>query len=78
MLRYWIGVGTYTVITKSCGIERDLDLLAAAAQRQQVYVMVSITTLDAVCRASWNPADATRTGAFKPCVAWWMQGFRSG
>lgn len=48
----------YTVITKSCGIERDLDLLAAAAQRQQVYVMVSITTLDAVLSRKLEPRGA--------------------
>lgn len=41
----------YTAVTKSAGIERDIDLLARAAERRQVYVMVSLTTLDsALCR----------------------------
>jgi DNA repair photolyase len=41
----------FTAVTKSAGIERDIDLLARAAERQQVYVMVSLTTLDAdLCR----------------------------
>ncbi|MBH1986109.1 MAG: PA0069 family radical SAM protein [Burkholderiales bacterium] len=41
----------FTIVTKSAGVERDLDLLVRAAARQQVYVMVSLTTLDAdLCR----------------------------
>jgi DNA repair photolyase len=41
----------FTIVTKSSGIERDLDLLVRAAQRRQAYVMVSLTTLDgALCR----------------------------
>ena len=41
----------HTIVTKSSLVERDLDLLVRAAQRQQVYVMVSLTTLDpALCR----------------------------
>jgi DNA repair photolyase len=41
----------FTVVTKSAGVERDLDLLGRAALRGQVYVMVSLTTLDAnLCR----------------------------
>jgi DNA repair photolyase len=41
----------FTIVTKSSGIERDLDLLVSAAQRRQAYVMVSLTTLDgALCR----------------------------
>jgi DNA repair photolyase len=36
----------FSVITKSGGIVRDLDLLAEMAQRQQVLVFVSVTTLD--------------------------------
>lgn len=41
----------YTLITKSSGVERDIDLLAAAGARQQAYVMISLTTLDAaLCR----------------------------
>lgn len=41
----------FTAVTKSAGIERDIDLLALAAQRRQAYVMVSLTTLDGeLCR----------------------------
>ncbi len=41
----------FTIVTKSAGVERDLDVLARVAQRRQVYVMVSLTTLDAdLCR----------------------------
>lgn len=41
----------YTIVTKSSGVERDLDILSVAGARKQVYVMVSITTLDAdLCR----------------------------
>jgi DNA repair photolyase len=36
----------FSVVTKSGGIVRDLDLLADMAQRQQVLVFVSVTTLD--------------------------------
>jgi DNA repair photolyase len=36
----------FSVVTKSGGIVRDLDLLAEMAQRQQVLVFISITTLD--------------------------------
>ena len=35
----------FTIITKSSGVERDLDLIAPAAQRRQALVFVSITTL---------------------------------
>ncbi len=35
-----------SIVTKSGGIVRDLDLLAAMAQRQQVLVFISVTTLD--------------------------------
>ncbi len=37
----------FSVITKSAGIERDIDLLAPLAQEQLVSVYVSIPTLDA-------------------------------
>lgn len=41
----------FTIVTKSSGVERDLDLLAEAARAGQVYVMVSVTTLDGdLCR----------------------------
>jgi DNA repair photolyase len=41
----------FTIVTKSGGVERDLDLLSLAGRRQQAYVMISLTTLDvALCR----------------------------
>lgn len=36
----------FTIVTKSSGVERDLDLLSVAGARKQTYVMISITTLD--------------------------------
>jgi DNA repair photolyase len=41
----------FSIVTKSSGVERDLDLLSLAAGRQQALVLVSVTTLDpALCR----------------------------
>lgn len=41
----------FSIVTKSSGVERDLDLISLAAARQQALVLVSITTLDAsLCR----------------------------
>jgi len=36
----------FTLVTKSALVMRDIDLLARAARRRQVHVMVSITSLD--------------------------------
>lgn len=36
----------YSIITKSAGVERDLDLIAPMAERRLAAVYVSITTLD--------------------------------
>ena len=36
----------FTIITKSAGVLRDVDLIAPAAQRGQAQVFVSLTTLD--------------------------------
>jgi len=36
----------FSIVTKSALIERDIDLLQIAAQRRQVHIAVSITTLD--------------------------------
>lgn len=35
-----------TLVTKSCLVERDIDLLAAMSERRQVEVFLSVTTLD--------------------------------
>ena len=41
----------FTIVTKSSGVERDIDLLADSARQGLVYVTISITTLDdALCR----------------------------
>ncbi|AWI54275.1 radical SAM protein [Aquabacterium olei] len=48
----------YTIVTKSSGVERDIDLLARAADRKQVYVMVSITSLDAGLSLRLEPRAA--------------------
>ncbi|MBV8501141.1 MAG: PA0069 family radical SAM protein [Paucibacter sp.] len=37
----------FSLVTKSSGVERDLDLIAPMAEKQLVAVYVSITTLDA-------------------------------
>jgi DNA repair photolyase len=48
----------FTVVTKSSGVERDLDLLAEMAQRRLVYVMVSVTTLDGALARVLEPRAA--------------------
>ncbi|WP_298009590.1 PA0069 family radical SAM protein [uncultured Aquabacterium sp.] len=48
----------YTIVTKSSGVERDIDLLVRAADRKQVYVMVSITSLDAGLSLRLEPRAA--------------------
>ncbi|MFY9460234.1 MAG: radical SAM protein, partial [Aquabacterium commune] len=48
----------FTLVTKSAGVLRDLDLLARAAERQLGYVMVSITTLDGRLSRSLEPRAA--------------------
>ena len=48
----------YTIVTKSSGVERDLDLLARAAARRQAYVMVSITSVDAGLSSRLEPRAA--------------------
>ena len=36
----------YTLVTKSAGVERDIDLIAASAARTQAAVFMTVTTLD--------------------------------
>ncbi len=36
----------FSLVTKSAGVERDLDLIAAMAAQRQVAIYVSVTTLD--------------------------------
>ncbi|HEY1611753.1 MAG TPA: PA0069 family radical SAM protein [Paraburkholderia sp.] len=49
----------FAAITKSSLIERDLDLLAPMAERQQVIAAVTITTLDADIARTLEPRAAT-------------------
>src|SRR6195952_1302936 len=49
----------FAAITKSSLIERDLDLLAPMAQKGQVMVAVTITTLDADIARTLEPRAAT-------------------
>lgn len=48
----------FTIITKSSGIERDIDLLVPAAQRDQVAVFVSVTSLDSSLSRILEPRAA--------------------
>lgn len=48
----------FTLVTKSAGVLRDIDLLARAAQRRLCYVMVSITTLDGALSRTLEPRAA--------------------
>ncbi|TAK76556.1 MAG: PA0069 family radical SAM protein [Aquabacterium sp.] len=48
----------FSIVTKSSGIERDLDLLAPAGQRNQVAIFISITTLDAQLSRILEPRAA--------------------
>jgi DNA repair photolyase len=46
------------LVTKGSGVERDLDLLAPMAQRQQAAVYVTLTTLDAALARTLEPRAA--------------------
>lgn len=48
----------FSIVTKSALIERDIDLLQRAAQRNQVHVAVSITTLDRPLARRMEPRAA--------------------
>ena len=48
----------FTIVTKSSGVERDLDLLARAAQRRQAAVFISITSLDSSLSRRLEPRAA--------------------
>jgi DNA repair photolyase len=49
----------FSVITKSSGIERDLDLLAPLAEQRLVAVYVSVTTLDPALARILEPRAAS-------------------
>ncbi len=48
----------YTIVTKSSGVERDLDLIAADAAERRAMVFVSVTTLDAALSRRLEPRAA--------------------
>ncbi len=48
----------FSLITKSSGVERDLDLIAPMAAQQQAAVYVTITTLDAGIARTLEPRAA--------------------
>lgn len=48
----------FTIVTKSSGVERDLDILSLAGARRQTYVMISITTLDSALSRKLEPRAA--------------------
>lgn len=48
----------FTIVTKSAGVERDLDLIAPAARRRQALVFISVTTLDAALSRRLEPRAA--------------------
>jgi DNA repair photolyase len=48
----------FSLVTKSSGVERDLDLLAQMAQRKLVAVYVTLTTLDADLTRKLEPRAA--------------------
>jgi DNA repair photolyase len=48
----------FSLVTKSSGIERDLDLLSAMAERRAVGIYVSLTTLDPALARIMEPRAA--------------------
>lgn len=49
----------FSMVTKSSGVERDLDLIAPMAARRQVSVYVSVTTLDPALARTLEPRAAS-------------------
>lgn len=49
----------FTIVSKSAGMERDLDLIAPAARRAQAAVSISVTTLDAALARKLEPRAAS-------------------
>ena len=59
VLEVLTGVGhPFSIVTKSSGVERDLDLLGPAGQKRQALVLISITTLDAELSRRLEPRAA--------------------
>ena len=49
----------FAIVTKSAGVERDLDLIAPMAQARRAAVYVSLTTLDAALARIMEPRAAS-------------------
>jgi DNA repair photolyase len=60
----------FSLITKSAGVERDIDLIAPMAARRLAAVYVSITTLDPRWPASWSRAPPRPSGGCAPSKRW--------
>jgi DNA repair photolyase len=61
-----------TIVTKSAGVLRDLDILQRLAQRRLVHVCLSVTTLDAALARKMEPraaAPARRVEAIRQLAA---------
>jgi len=63
----------FSLVTKSAGVERDLDLLASLATNKLVAVYVTITTLDAELAHSWSHAPHHRTAGCAASGRWLQQ-----
>src|SRR3990167_9488704 len=59
----------FSLITKSSGVERDLDLLAPLAAQRLAAVYVTITTLDATLARRMEPRAAAPHGRLPPIRA---------
>jgi (2Fe-2S) ferredoxin len=60
----------FSLVSKSSGVERDLDLIAPMAAQGLVAVYISVTSLDAGCRASWSRAPPRRSAACARSRRW--------
>ena len=60
----------FSLITKSSGVERDLDLLAPLAAQRMAAVYVTITTLDATLARRMEPRAAAPHRGCAPYVPW--------
>ena len=49
----------FSIVTKSAGVERDIDLIAPMASRQLAAVYVSLTTLDSALARALEPRAAS-------------------
>jgi DNA repair photolyase len=64
----------FSLITKSSGVERDLDLIAPMAAQRLAAVYVTVTTLDAAAgRAAWSRAPPRPGAACAPSARWRMR-----